>query len=584
MKTRMSICRPLEKNGDLKMYKKIALSILALLICVCGNPRLQAAEAQKPIAVISFSGYDRTWNAIQQIADQMGFGPIVQSFRQTSAEIKGMDKNKPFGFALFNDGKDLIPFAFLPIKNLDQLEVLGIESIKKDLKKEGGKYSYTTPKNVTLELFEKGDWLYIYEKSKAASIPSTDPSTFLKNKDKDIFLQGSLFIENIPKDLLEVLFAPLREQIAKANPTSEKQLERLSQYFNTLTDTLKTLSFFTKIDSKTGKGINEFVLTAKEGSSLLKSWEASSKAKTKWNPLFRPKNAVLSFLQIQAQIGDDKKYLIDSQSIMFDSFIQEIDKQIEGKDDQAKAREIVNNLKKIYIGPLKKDSCSFAGTLTSEPMIFLGADITEGDLLKKTLQQITDYFAIEYPDFVKQYVKIDAGRMNDWSVSTLTLPLELLDTTLPEWAQKLKISFLIGIQKEAAVLFVGTDQKKLTNAFKDFASKPFKEEATPETICVFSAKELGKLLDLPGSPKEFAPQFFKIRDILKAAPENAICTISTQFEGDTFRQTRVCDGSIYKILGQITRVFTNPNQSEHKDDLQEGENLFDDPAPTKKSK
>ncbi|MDO5582165.1 MAG: hypothetical protein Q4G69_13640 [Planctomycetia bacterium] len=563
------------------MYKKFVLSILTLLFSLCVVSGLRAADHSKPVAVLSFAGYDQAWTAIQKIADQMGFGPVAASFRQTAGDIKGADRTKPFGAALFTNGKELIPFAFLPIEDLDKLEAPGIDQLKKQLDKSGDSYYFTTAKGVVLEIRQKAHWLYICEKGKASFLPKEDPSTFLKNRDKDAFVQGSIYVENIPKDLLEVLFASLRVQIAQADPASELQLKRASKYLNTLIDTLEVCSFASKIDPKTGKGSTEIALNAKEGSDPLKSWKASLEAKTKWNSLFQPKNAVLSFLQTQVQFGADKTYTLDSQEIMFDSLIQEIDKQIEGKEDQDRAKEIVNNLRKISMGALKKDAFSCAFTLTSEPMIFTGIDIAEGDLLKKTLRQIADYFALEYPDYIKKYVKIDAGNMNGWSVSTLTLPLEIIDASLPDWAAKLKISFLCGIQEDALVLFVGLDQKKVTEVFKNFAEKPFKEEKTPATCCVFSLKELGNAVDFLGSPSDFPPQFFKIRNILKSAPESAVCSISTRLNGNTLRQTRTSDGSVYKIIGQIVRVFTNPNQAKHTNDISEGEDLFDEPAPKK---
>ena len=47
--------------------------------------------------------------------------------------IDGIDKSQPAGFVLLTDGNDLIPFAFLPVADFDELTCPGIEVLKEEL-------------------------------------------------------------------------------------------------------------------------------------------------------------------------------------------------------------------------------------------------------------------------------------------------------------------------------------------------------------------------------------------------------------------------------------------------------------------
>lgn len=112
------------------MYHRRAVRIVPLtaLLLACLAPVGRATEKDpEPIAVFAFSGYDRFVEDLTYLQELTREGekaeplPLVNGLvrKLTSStnvtDLKGLDPARPMGAALFTDGLDVAPVAFMPV-------------------------------------------------------------------------------------------------------------------------------------------------------------------------------------------------------------------------------------------------------------------------------------------------------------------------------------------------------------------------------------------------------------------------------------------------------------------------------------
>ncbi len=538
---------------------------------------LISAEEMKPVIVISQAGYDATWNGVDLIADQMGYGPAVKAYREMIAKVQGLDTSKPFGFVLMLDGNELVPFGFVPVADFNKLEFLGIDSLKDNIKTVEGKLLYKVNDNIQVQLLEKDGWLYIIEPSKAKLITNQKPEALLEGLDKEYLLGAKLYFENMPKDLLEIFMAPIRQNLASADESVKQQVELLDRYMNTLLSSVRVIRGGIKVDAKSSDLSMNVNIETKKGSSFSKTIEGTMNAKSKWIDLFKPENNVFSCIEAQSLSSIDKTFVTETYAMSFDNFIKEIDKLVEDKKDREDAKTIVNNLKTVFLGAFEKNIYSYAMTLTTEPLLIFATDIAHGDLLSKTLEQVRDYYAKDFEDFIKQNVSLEAGRANSYKVAIVTIPLGDLDCKdMPLCLVKKQVCILIGIRQEGCVVLVGLDKAKVTDFFKNFVSIIDKEGSIPQPQAVLSLKGIGNMLDIAENDKSLSPKFIAIRKILKSASDKATITVTNEWKPDSATQTEVINGECFNIIGKIINVLTkgDKDDSNSKKELEEADKLF----------
>ena len=102
--------------------RKTLLSLLTVALMLSGAPRLSADD--KPVAVVSIASYETFQKDLKFVGDLAGAPDLDKSIDGIVAlmtqgkGLKGLDKTRPLGAAIFLEGQSPRGFAFLPITDL----------------------------------------------------------------------------------------------------------------------------------------------------------------------------------------------------------------------------------------------------------------------------------------------------------------------------------------------------------------------------------------------------------------------------------------------------------------------------------
>jgi hypothetical protein len=147
------------------MSRRLALASLLPLGFVACLPAAPAAEMQ-PIAVLSFSGYERFVADVAALGETAKNKTLPSSLagflrRKTGIEsLEGLDRGRPLGMVLATDGLAVVPIAFVPVADGEKLLRSLEKLIGKPERLADGLWKIGREK-VTGFVRQRGDWAYL---------------------------------------------------------------------------------------------------------------------------------------------------------------------------------------------------------------------------------------------------------------------------------------------------------------------------------------------------------------------------------------------------------------------------------------
>ncbi len=144
---------------------RLRLLTVSLLLLSAWLPAAPAAEMQ-PIAVLSFSGYERFMAdvaALGETAKVPGLPASLAGFlrRRTGVEsLEGLDRGRPLGMVVATDGLAVVPIVFLPVGDGEKLLRSLEKLIAKPERLSDGLWKIGREK-VTGFVRQSGDWIYL---------------------------------------------------------------------------------------------------------------------------------------------------------------------------------------------------------------------------------------------------------------------------------------------------------------------------------------------------------------------------------------------------------------------------------------
>ncbi len=564
------------------MFKKFKTLFLTGLILLCCTG-LWAADSYKPILTVSESGYEKTWNDVGRIADAMGYGLFIKTFDEIKTNIAkegGLQTKKPIGVVVLSDGKEIVPFFFAPIAKFQDFEYLH-NLMGEKLENKKGKFYFHYNDDTTVELIQKGEWLYGIAPKQADKLPQgDDPSVYLNGMEKNYLLSATVYCENIPDDLLDLALAPIRQNLALGNIGSQhKQTELTVEY---LQKTLRNIRLFTygiKVDSKNSL-VSEIDIDLNPNNSFAEVLKNYKNAKTKWNFIYKPENAVLGLTSISCSTPESREFTAKNYQYQFDNYRSEISKTIENETDRKAVKKILDDLQKIVTDTVNLPAMGSAFMLTPEPALLIGCDLADGDLLINVFQQLADYFKKENKNFIDSNVKIASEEISGYKISSLTLTAQEAGIT-EEWAKNKGLCLIVGVKKNAMIALLNLDKNSAAAKFKDLAANKLNEAPLPEKIGSLSLGNLGKLLDIAGPDDKMDKQFVVTRKFLKQAVPNAAFVFSQNCGEKKIVSSLTISAECFKLIGDIIRNIsagqnTAPKAPKiDKKELEQADKLFD---------
>ena len=210
--------------------------VVALLLGVFGSRPAVAdsPEPPKPFAVASFAGYDELIGDVKLVGELGGQPELASALEgflglvTRGKGLAGIDKEKPWGAAVWLADSKPAGYAFLPVEDLDALEDLFEPYIEKVEDLGDGLYEVQGKVPGQKVIVKPVDgWLFASDKPENLVATPENPIKLLGRLHKRYDLAVRLNFRNVPAEQRKELMAQLREQAQRdlrQRPGEDEQL------------------------------------------------------------------------------------------------------------------------------------------------------------------------------------------------------------------------------------------------------------------------------------------------------------------------------------------------------------------------
>ena len=484
----------------MRLMNLLKTGLAACFLGLVLSSSLLAADCTS-IAAVSLSGYDRLDGSIAKVLDTAGCEEFYNALNMMLGGIDGIDKSQPAGFVLLTDGNDLIPFAFLPVADFDELTCPGIEVLKEELNYDkesktiglsGNSDDQSDTDTGNFRLIEADGWLFVTPIKFESSVPTQiDPITWLEGLDSKYLIGGILHVDRMPSEVLDTLISPLRVAASKEENLA-RSLESLGKWTDFVKTNVQTYEFGFSVDSSNGDVILSSSTTPIPDSSLARALKLNEKPVTIWSDFYSPEKSIFSLSDSEVYEPTMVDFLKEYWSSAFSSWEAALSREEEDEETVAKAKDLLKGLEewvgKNYDLGRTDSALSFGadGTLSAACTIADGSGFQK--LLVRSFQFVTTILEENEPDDVDVQKFLKSFKVNDtpykgYTVTTFSIPCPMDKT----------YSFLVGVKDDAVILLAGPSKKVVSDLFKE-KSAADRSEAPAEMKWVFSAPNLAKFI------------------------------------------------------------------------------------------
>ena len=565
--------RSVATRGKTRMSATILAVAAIFTACWGGVQRASAGEpsddkAWRPVAVVACAGYDATWEAAERVAKEMKFAEAVEVARSVYGDVQGVDREKPFGLVVATNGSEIVPFAFLPIADVEKLDFFGAADLKKKIETTAkGAFIVGAPR---FRLLEKDGWLFICEEGKETVLPTDDPSLWLDCAGP---LSFQLELTALPKELFEAGFAALRQKAAENAPTDDEaaleQFDATLEYYSAIFDSLKRIAWTLNVDAATGDLVWECEVVAKDGSPLAETFVGAQKAETRWSAVAETPDAVFAAVQAGKRSALDLDFLSKQQTVAFDNFKTALEIALESDEELALAEELCVAVEKFAKSTSADGTFDAASAFVCEPTLLFSSAVApvEGSELTVVARKIFAKLEKDEPQLagkIGKFVEFDAETVEGYSVSKL-------DVSLAEFAEKLReesglreelaaslgeksLAVRLGTSADAILLVVGLDSTAVETEFARIAAASKTKTPTPRRAA-FAVAPLGRLLLKALGEGDETPVVLRKTLERVAEASDARFEVEYSVDGNRLAARYVVKSGVFRLIGDVARTF-----------------------------
>lgn len=558
--------------------KKMRVRALVWMVAVFSAMiPVRAADEMKPVALLSFAGYDAQIGAVDTLADLLGQKETFDTMLMMLGETEGFDKTRPAGGVILSDTKELFAFGFLPIADLNALECPGVEAFREKYDSNTGLLTIAGDGDdaVCVKLTVRDGWCFVTAAGKESLLPEGDPSALLDELDQDALIAGKLYADRVPLELLDSLLAPIRQRMAGLDPAQSGSLENIVKMIVSLLESVETVSFALTVDSVSGDTALTVDSQVKPDTQLAALYGRMKNAQSRWSDFFLPNDSVFAVREMNFQTDEMIALAQENYRNSFARIIEALESEMEDEEQSERIKKIFDDFTAFAYASSALGHADMACSLTKDPIFILGGAIGGGDRLIAALDGLKEEFAASRGGALSDLfgrLKINGSDYAGYKVSTVTLSEEIagqLAELDPDLAG-LTGAVLLGVKDDALILIAGLDKKKVSEKFKTLADAPREPEPVDATVFEFSLKNVGVFLDnlLPNAEGVVA----LIINTLKDASAEAVITADNQFEQNQATGRFVIRGEFFKLIGQTLQKMQS---TEVESDSDSGDDLFD---------
>jgi hypothetical protein len=535
---------------------------------------IASADGAKPIAVITFSGYDELMTDIEcigKLSDQPDLVKMIEgplTMMTQGKGLAGLDKSRPWGVVvLAGDTPMPTGYGFIPVTKLEDLL-----AVLKDLGMEAsdagdGATKISGPKGQTIFVKQKGDWAYICMSEDGFADVAADPAKLLGDLPKKYNLSVRLLIQNIPSSLRETATGFMRMGMQAGmekmpDESDEDHALRMKMAQNSIEQTRKMLeeidSIFLgfAIDEKAESAHLDVELTAIAGTDWAKQLSAIKKGKTAFGGFYQS-DAALTICQFATLDKTQQEQLNNSLAMYRAMLNRAITGQDLGDDEKAKAKQMVDDIVKVFEDTIATGKMDFGAAVSLEPAkstIIAGGSIADGAAVDKIVRDLAAIAKAEQPEAAKM-LKLDAAEYAGIKFHSLTIALS------EEMESREQ---LVGIIGEEVKLVLGVGGKQIYLGVGDGALDKLKaaidqskSEAGKEVSPVRMSLSVTSIAKLVGElAEDFTAKMVasSISAALESAGDDDHITVVGDAIPNGVRYRLTFQKGILKVLGMAPRM------------------------------
>ena len=454
--------------------RKTIFSTLCIGLLLGGFGIGQArADDAKPMATISFSGYDNLMTDVECIGNLAGMPDLVQNLEMPlemmtqGKGLAGLDKTRPWGIVVLpSDSPMPTGYGFIPVTKLeDLLAVLGNFPGMEVSDAGDGISEIVGPNGQTFFVKQQSDWTYVCLDKDGFAQVAADPVKLLGGDSATKYnLCVRLLFKNIPPSLrdMAVGFMQMGVQAGmqplpgesdedhalrmKVSQDSIKQVEKVLAE-------LDTIMIGLTVDEKTSEAHLDLETTAIAGTDFAKQLAAAAKGKTAFGGFYQSDAALSTcfFGVLDRAQQDQMKNSFD----MYRSLLNRaLDEQELTEEESATAKQLTDDMIKVFEDSFATGKIDMGLALVLAPSkstLIVGGSVADGAAVDKIVRDLAEIVAAEQPQAAK-LLKLDAAQHAGVKFHTLAFPLpDDIDNR-----QK-----LVGIIGEEVNLVLGVGPKQI---------------------------------------------------------------------------------------------------------------------------
>jgi hypothetical protein len=470
----------------------------------------QSTGEAKPVAIITFAGYDELMkdiNFIGELGDQKGAADMIEQFVQMFTQGKGLaglDKSKPIGAIVLTDGVMPSGALCVPVSDVNALLDIakGMGVTVSDMG--DGVSQIKVPQGAGAFMKKSDGWaLLSLDPSWLKSIPA-DPGAEFKALVKDYDIAARVKVNNLPEAQREQAIEALSQgaqqglvkksdesdaEFAKRKALVEAQIAQTREFISDLDEVTVGL----KIDAEKSNTLLDFVYTALPGTKLAKQLAINSKVTTNFAGFSKPEAAMnLSFASEANSVDASQvKQMVET---IRTTVTKEIEKTSKIKDDasKAKAKEALNDFLAAMQATIEGGVTDGGASLEMGDNSFslvAGAYVVDS---QKVVDGLKKYAEVQTVDMPK--LELDAETAADVKFHNVTYKIP---AGADEKAKKLLSEngeMIVGVGKNAVYFAIGSDPVAAVKKAIEASAKSPKKSITPFelTIGLTQALEFAK--------------------------------------------------------------------------------------------
>ncbi len=456
------------------MKKKLLSLLVLVLLSAIGS--LGLAQDAKPVAAISFSGFEALRADVRYLGALMGQPDLAAAMDglitigTEGKGLQGLDTKRPWGAVVFSHEEEFSFAVFLPTTDLQALaDTLGVLDIRATDQGDGT-YEVLTPL-LPMVMMERNGWAIMADQAKTFDSLPDDPTTLLGPLVGKYDLGLMAHVANLPDGVRQMVLAQISmgaamgmqqqpdesdEQYAFRRNMTERSIQQLTTMLNELDRFMLGIS----VDGEAAAGMIEVAVSAKEGTKTAEQFALLKGTQTNFAGFDQPEAAMSAIASarltdddveqyksllegVQAAATEDllKQDLSDAEMTLAKRLIVELFAMLE---DNIEAK-LVDGGMVVKLGP---------DQLTA----VVGMHVTDGPKIEGLVKEFVEQLLKDEPA-ASDHVKLDAETHAGVNLHMVSVPTEAMDEAAEQMRKLVgaQMNVVVGIGPNSIYLAAGRD-------------------------------------------------------------------------------------------------------------------------------